>query len=185
MDDDNRSPKYAQIPTTHLPSWRKPYKLFTYIVSAILFNYLTYREVASRSSPTEGAEGRSIMGRFQYWFYFRSKAYIAIVLVLIVLLQAYEAFFYHKTVKLQLYGLVFDMVGAIVVARGLFRGYGGYLTDANISPPEIRNTNMHGIKRPTDREINSLDSEIRASIDALLGGLLLVVGFSIQIFSIL
>ncbi|WP_124194175.1 hypothetical protein [Natrarchaeobius chitinivorans] len=185
MTEDNRPPKYARIPITHIPSWRNPFKFFTYLVSAILFNYLTYRGVTSRSPPTEGAEGKSVLGRFQHWFYFRSRTYAAIVLVLVVLLYLYDIFLYRSEVPLQLYGLVLDMVGAVVIARGLFRGYGGFLTDTNVSAPEVRNPDKYGIKRPTNREINSLDSEIRASVDALLGGFLLISGFSIQIIAIL
>lgn len=184
MSENDRPPKYAQIPTTHLPTLKKPLKFFIYFSSAVLFNYLTYREVTSPSPPTEGVEG-SMMGRFQHWFYSRSKSYAKILLALIVIIQLYGLCLYPNKIPLQVYGLTLDMVGAVVVARGLFRGYGGFLTEANLYPPEVRNPEKYNIERPTNREINSLDSEVRSSVDALLGGGILMTGFLVQIISIL
>lgn len=133
MTGDERQPKYTKIPINHLPTWKKPVKLFTYFISILTFNFLTYREIKSRDSPKTGAEGQSMLGRFQYWFYNRTKAYATIVLLVLMAMKGYELYLYTGTIPSQIYGLSLDMIGAIVVARGLFRGYAGFLIDANIS----------------------------------------------------
>lgn len=185
MSDDNHSPKQKTVSTSHIPPWRKPFKFITYVFSATLFQYISTREMEAQPAPTEGAEGNSVLGRFQSWFYLRARVYIAIVVIVCFSPRLYSIYIYLGDMSLQIYGLVLDLVGAIVITRGLFRGYVGVITDMGIVYEEARNPDETAATPSFTQELQSLDSEVRATVDAVFGAIFLVGGFSIQIVSVL
>jgi len=74
---------------------------------------------------------------------------------------------------LQIYGLLMDIIGAIAVALGLFRGTRGIKVD----------TESTGAKLGGGLNTQSLESVVSSTIDGFFGTILLVGGFSLQFLS--
>jgi len=101
---------------------------------------------------------------FMKAFWWRVPIYGLIFVSLLVL-----GFIYPS--NLQIYGLFADIVGAVAVALGLFRGRQGIMTDT-----ETMGSRMGGGLDP-----NSLRNTVASTIDGVFGALILVTGFSLQL----
>lgn len=82
------------------------------------------------------------------------------------------------SVQLQAYGLVFDMVGGVLLALGIVRGKGGLMRDTREPGARVGGDEVN-IHQP------ALKANIADTIDGLFGAIFLVVGFSIQIVAVL
>lgn len=84
-------------------------------------------------------------------------------------------------VNYQIYGLFFDMAGAIFLALGIIRGKSGLARDTQEKGGRLNNDELEkegGIPRP------SLKANVADTIDGIFGALFLIIGFSIQIWSL-
>lgn len=106
----------------------------------------------------------------------RAKFYILIP----VLLFATFLFLNYITIfnaNLQTYGLILDVVGASLVAVGLFRGITGFAVDVEERGARLAGTGQYPL-RPVQ-----LASATADTVDGFFGTMFLVIGFCLQIVS--
>jgi hypothetical protein len=100
------------------------------------------------------------------------------VFLLLILIFIIIDWVYGSTIYFQTYGLLLDVAGAIILARGLFRGEQEIIFDiqeANLGPSAIVD----------DQEYSSasITVEMLNTADGVIGVIFLVLGFSVQIVS--
>jgi hypothetical protein len=165
-----------------VPSLRRPMKTMVYLLSGLLFYLLIH--TPNPNVPEKGPQA-TVIGRFQFWMYNRIKTYAVILIGLIFTLYLY-GIIQSVDISVQVYGLLLDMLGALIIARGLFRGPPGIWRDADIPKVHEKASNVN--QRPSgmlNSEKRSLDSEYRKTVDAIIGAFLLANGFLIQIVGII
>lgn len=113
---------------------------------------------------------------FHAGFFHRLKLYFPIVLIIsaVAILDRCGG----MVLSLQGYGLIMDGFGAIVLAVGLFRGVDGIIVDT----PKVERGAAYG--GSTIYEPKQLSSTVRKTVDGILGGTFLFIGFSVQLYAV-
>ena len=108
----------------------------------------------------------------------RSKIYIPIYTILLIIVALDIQNLISFAINLQIYGLMLDIVGAIAVALGLFRGVEGIKRDTDTRSIGA----IYGGRTWKDKK--SLSAVVRKTMDGAWGTIFLFSGFSVQIIAV-
>jgi hypothetical protein len=106
----------------------------------------------------------------------RSKYYLP-VLTFILGLFILDTIYFYK-INPQIYGLVLDMIGAIVIAFGLFRGTTGIERDTTT---HFLGSTYGGRQWKDKKELSAV---VRNTVDGVWGAFFLLFGFTVQIVAV-
>lgn len=109
----------------------------------------------------------------------RTRKYLPILLVVLILFGLELSGKILLVGNGQVYGLILDMTGAVVLTLGLFR-----------SPKQIQRDTKSETYGATlgggiSYDSGSLSSEVQKTVDGFYGALFLVIGFTLQILSMI
>lgn len=138
-----------------------------------LLSFLSWIEEAESGDILDYEEKEPVIERvFLEQFHYHSKWPILATSLIIIsfLIDAYLG-----PVEFQIYGLIFDMVGALFLALGIIRGKRGLARDTREKVGRVGNGKKGGIHEA------SLRATVADTIDGLFGAMFLFIGFSIQI----
>lgn len=102
--------------------------------------------------------------------------YFLIFIAPVAIVATIDIIYLH--LPLQVYGLLMDIGGALIIARGLFRGRAGIKVDS-------RGKSITGFGPEAEGHVSAIESEIENTIDGMIGSSLLVTGFLLQIIGAL
>ena len=108
----------------------------------------------------------------------RFTRYAPILIGILLTLSLDKCGLVGLSLPLQAYGLIFDGVGAVILAVGLFRGPDGILRD---TPRQSTGAAFGG---ETYYNPKPLSATVRNTVDGVFGGGFLVLGFSIQFLAV-
>lgn len=110
----------------------------------------------------------------------RSKYYLLIFIVFVIALWSDITNQSPFNLNLQVYGLLLDCFGAVLIASGLFRGVEGIERDA-----QTRSAGLVFASTTVWKDNKSLSAVVRNTVDGFWGMVYLVSGFSVQIMAIM
>lgn len=148
-----------------------------------LTSFLAAKRSGSHNPTIKDTDSKSgIEPLFRSMFAERLSETIKWVGIVLVLVLAIDYFF--LSIPEQVYGLVLDLSGAVIVARGLFRG--AEEIRASSSGVTITGYSSTLIDRSTENEglASPRAIEVGSTVDGIIGSSLLCIGFLVQIWAV-
>lgn len=138
----------------------------------------SYFDKSITQNEEKETQRRKIGLYFQSAFAERFLFYAPFAILILVTLTLDRCWLVSFFFPLQAYGLLFDGVGAVILAVGLFRGPDGMLRDTPlVSTGAVYGGDTYYYPKP-------LSATVRNTVDGVFGGLFLVTGFSIQFMAV-
>lgn len=143
-------------------------------VAMQLLSLLTWAEEAEPNEINDYEEKKlAVEENFRDQFQYHSKWPVVAIITISFLLGVDLS---QGPVNIQIYGLLFDMTGAMFLALGIIRGKSGLARDTREAVGRLGSDgNDGGIHHA------SLKANIADTIDGLFGAIFLIMGFMIQI----
>lgn len=147
------------------------------IIGKQLLSMLSWIEEAESDDVLSFDEKEPLIERvFLEQFHYHSK-WPALAIFLISVSFLIDSFL--GPVEFQIYGLIFDMTGALFLALGIIRGKCGLARDTRESDARYGDGEKIG-----GIHVASLRATVADTIDGLFGAVFLIIGFSIQIVAL-
>jgi hypothetical protein len=137
-----------------------------------------YFDTAISNKDSEVEKKDKVALYFHYAFYDRSRWYAVPFIAFMIVLAMDSCGVWMIGLPFQAYGLALDAGGALIIARGLYRGVNGILNDT----PKKTAGMVFG--SALWFEPGPLSATIRSTVDGIYGAFFLSLGFTIQFLAV-